>query len=529
MSEHVQRSLLSAARRLTVDELLRRAVRKYPDATAMRCGASSLTFAELEERTRRVVSGLAELGVGTGDRVAIVMRNRVEFAETFFGAVTLGAVAVAVNFRLSPDEIAYVLADSGAKVVVTELAYEQSVATALDNEALEVRVITVDGTGARSGALAEAGFQDWPLADAAPSALITERDPACVLYTSGTTGRPKGAVLTHGGLAVQASERAAAQHLRPVGEVWLSGLQLFHVAGLTALLAAITIGGEFITLDHGGVTAGELADLLENHQVTTCSLVPNQLQDLVEIPDLTHRRFALERVSWGSSPAAGPILDRLRNAFSDLELMTVYGQTESGGISTALTGPDAAAHPGSIGRPLPLVEIRVAGEDLAELPTGGVGELLLRGPCVMTGYWNQPDATAAAFEDGWLHTGDMGYVDAEGLYWVVDRRKEMIISGGENIYPAELERVIAQHPKVEQVAVVGVPHTRWGETPVAVVVPVDQHDPPRHKDIIEHTRAQLASYKKPTETVVVPALPRGATGKVQKFRIRESLMTHDRG
>lgn len=509
---------------LTVDALLRRAARKHGDRIALQCEDGERSFADLDAQASSLAEALVRHGIKPGDRVAIVMRNRLEFVESLFGIIRAGAVAVTVNFRLTGPETAHILIDSGAVAVITEPGCERQITEATGVAPTVRTTLVVD----RKPGVTDALDYDAELAassgDLPPAPPRDEWSPACILYTSGTTGRPKGAVLTHRGLVTQASDRASAHRLAAVDEVWFTGVQLFHVTGITAVLAAVSLGAELVFLARGGVTAAEIAEQVERLRVTTLSLVPTQLKQLVDLPDLRDRDFALRRISWGSAPAELTVLRRLHEAFGDLELMTAYGQTECGGFATVLSGAEAITYLGAVGRPLPSTELRIVDSTMNDVPVGDVGEIVLRSPSVMAGYWANDRATAEAFEGGWLHTGDLGRTDEAGVCWVVGRKKDLIISGGENIYPAEIEAVIAGHPRVSDVAVVGRPHPRWGETPVAFVVPADESMPPTYDEILNHVSSRLASYKRPADLVLVSSLPRGATGKVQKFRLTQAAL-----
>ncbi|MEV5829667.1 AMP-binding protein [Spirillospora sp. NPDC052242] len=343
------------------------------------------------------------------------------------------------------------------------------------------------------------------------------------MYTSGTTGRPKGAVLTHLNLVMNTVNCAIAQGIQGPDEIWLAGLPLFHIGGLNGVLFYLMVGGTSIITRSGDFDAAATVDLLVERRVTACYFVPSQWREICAVPGVRDRDLALRRISWGASVAPPSILEAMAETFPGVPNYNMFGQTEMSSVTCVLRGEDAIRKMGSVGRPVVNVEARIVDADMNDVAPGEVGEIVYRGPTVMHGYWRRPEATAEAFEGGWFHSGDLCRTDEDGFVYVVDRKKDMIISGGENIYCAEVEAAVDAHPKVAEVAVVGVPHPRWVETPAAVIVPADPADPPTEAEIVEHCRARLASYKKPTVIRIVDALPRNATGKVQKFRLRDEL------
>jgi fatty-acyl-CoA synthase len=261
-------------------------------------------------------------------------------------------------------------------------------------------------------------------------------------------------------------------------------------------------------------------DVIEAEGVTSLFLVPAQWQVLCAHPDATRRTRSLRTISWGAAPATVPLLETMAKTFPAAEIVSVFGQTEMSPVTTALPSADAVRKIGSVGKPIPTIAARVVDERMNDVPRGEVGEIVYRGPSLMAGYWNNPTATEEAFAGGWFHSGDLVREDEEGFLYVVDRKKDMIISGGENIYCAEVENVLSGHPAVADVAVIGTRHERWGETPIAIVVPADPAAPPTLEDLTGWTAGRLASYKKPTGLVVLDELPRNASGKVLKHELR---------
>src|SRR4051794_3711562 len=433
------------------------------------------------------------------------MTNRPEFVEAVLAANAAGAIAVPVNFRLAPDEVAYALRDSGASLLVAEEPL-----LGLTGKA-DVPVV-VAGTPSYEAAIASA--------PAAPDVEIAERDVALIMYTSGTTGAPKGAMLTHLNLLMQAVSAIRTSRLFDDDGVGLINVPLFHIAGIGSMPVALMLGTRTVIMPTAPFTAESTLDVVESERVTGLFLVPAQWQGLCAHPDATRRTRSLRTISWGAAPASVRLLETMARTFPEVEIVSVFGQTEMSPVTTSLPAADALRKIGSVGKAVPTVAVRIVDDEMNDVPQGEVGEIVYRAPTLMAGYWNKPAETEEAFAGGWFHSGDLVRADAEGFIYVVDRKKDMIISGGENIYCAEVENALAAHPAIAEVAIIGVPHERWGETPAAVVVPADAQAPPTLDDLVEWSRDRLASYKKPTRLVVVGELPRNAGGKVLKHQLR---------
>jgi fatty-acyl-CoA synthase len=494
---------LEQSRRLVLPELTGRACRAHPHHRALVFGDQVRTHAELHDRAARLASVLETGGVRAGDRVALLLHNRIEFVESLLACHRLAAVAVPINFRLATDEVEYILADSGAVAVICDSPPPASGHVAM---VLEV------------GLVYDAAVASAPPRETAPA---VEDDPALICYTSGTTGRPKGAVLTHRNLV--ASTLSWIHEMR-AGEddVWLSGQPLFHIGGINGLLPFLVLGATVVITPTTAFDPEAMLRLIEVHGATMCIFVPTQwaaicASDAVARVDPHQLRVAM----WGASPAPRQTLEAMQRTFPRAAIVSAYGQTETSGATTLLKGPDSTRKMGSVGKPMLGVELRVVDDALQDTPADDVGEVVYRGPIVMAGYHQQPEATREAFAGGWFHSGDLARFDDEGYLWLVDRKKDMIVSGGENVYPAEVERVLLDHPAVAEVAVIGVPHRRWVETPVAFVVAGDGVEADE-AELIAHCRQYLAGFKKPSAVIVVDELPRNAGGKVLKRRLREA-------
>jgi acyl-CoA synthetase (AMP-forming)/AMP-acid ligase II len=499
-----------------VGDALEHWARTTPDAEAMVFGDRRWTWAQWRDRVRRATGVLRGRGVRRGDVVAFVDRNHVACLEISLGGAAAGAATAVLSWRLSTDELAYVLDDCGAQVVFVGAELMPAVAEAL-KLLTGARDVVVVGYGSD-----EPDEYEALLADAAPLAPLPEvqpSDPVLVLYTSGTTGFPKGAMLTHRNLVAQA--RAAAEVFGYVpGDRGLIALPLFHVAGSAFSLRTIHAGTP--TILSRDATPPSLFPALACG-ATHAFLVPALIAGLLEAGEGAVTALSgLTWIGYGASPMPLPTLRAAMSAWPAARFVQIYGMTELAGGALALDDPAHRdpVHPerlASAGRPVSGMELRVVDPVTgADVEPGGPGELWWRGAQVMAGYLGRPEATAETITaDGWLRSGDVGFVDDGGFVFICDRIKDMVITGGENVYCPEVERVLAEHPAVAEVAVIGVPDERWGECVKAVVVPVPGGDVVE-ADLIAYCRDRLAHFKCPGSVDAVDALPRNATGKVLK-------------
>ena len=509
------------ARGMTASDQLARHAHTIPDRTALRFDGFGLTYRVLDGRVSRLANALAARGVQAGDRIAVLSMNSIETVESYLAAIRLGGVCVPVNFRLTAPELAYALNDSGAVAVVVEARFAGVLASARE-QAPGVHACLVIGDSTEFGDIGD--DYERALSTAEPQnqqSDIDEHAPAFIMYTSGTTGRPKGAVLTHYNLMVHAFSSNAHLGVTSDDRVALFGAPLFHIAGVSGFLFNLLVGGTMVLIPTGGFDPEATVALLEKERVSNCFFVPSQWQAICATPSLEHRDLsALRRISWGAAPASTTLLRTMFGAFPQAQVTTAFGQTECSPVTTYLRGEDAIRKIGSIGTPMLNVEVRVVDDEMNDVPRGAIGEIVYRGPHVMKEYWNNPEATAEAFAGGWFHSGDLVRQDEDGYFYVVDRKKDMIISGGENIYCAEVEDVLADHPKIAEVALIGVPDPTWGETPLAIIVPRDPADPPTPDEVEKHSRANLAGYKRPRRIALAETLPRNPSGKVLKTELR---------
>jgi long-chain acyl-CoA synthetase len=483
---------------------LRRALRTAPDACAVVCADHRMTHAELARRTRRLGSALRAMGLRRGDRVAVVGANCHRYLELYLGIPAAGLVLVPLNARHADAELRYALEDSGARLLLADRAIAGA-------DELVERVVTMpDGLDR----LVEEGHDEpWP-------DDVDEHTLAGLFYTGGTTGAAKGVMLTHGNLLANAHSFMACWPFDPTTR-WLVVAPMFHAAGTIGTLATVWAGGRHVVL--GGFDPATFLDTVERERVTATLVVPTMM---AAIADEQLRRprdvGSLRFLSHGSSPVATDILRRTRSAFAQTELLHIYGTTETSPIITLLPREEdvlATPRARSCGQPAIGVEVEVVDAFGAPLPAGEVGEVRTRGPNVTPGYWNKPQQTAEALRDGWYATGDLGYLDAEGYLFLVDRAKDMIVTGGENVYSVEVEDALHDHPAVREVAVFGIPHDRWGEAVHAVVV---ADDDVTFDALIAHARERIAGYKLPKSIDVrAEPLPKSGAGKILKRRLRD--------
>jgi len=499
------------------------------ERTALVFRDQRLSYGELHDRAARLAQALAGDGVAKGDRVAILLKNDPTWFDVFFAVAALGAVLVPVNYLLRGKEVAFILNDSGATTLVLgdDLAEVASAALAESPACGRALVVANAGGEAGPGAGALAGARELS-AFASGSALrwpeteLSLDDRNLLQYTSGTTGFPKGATHTVSTLLwnsfhqigdFQVTQRE--RYLCVPALCWAAGLHDFT-------LATLWVGGTVVLNPSGGVTVEGLLQVIEEERITRVLLVPSILKQLVECPDL--KRFdltSLEGVFTGAEPVPVPVIRRFDEVLPETALVQGYGMSEGPTVATYLRAEDAIRKVGSCGKPVTNCELRVVDDQDRDLPPGETGEVLTRSPATMVGYWNREDASAEALRGGWMHTGDLGTLDEEGFLTISGRIKDMFISGGLNVYPAEIEAVLLGEPGVAECAVFGVPDERWGEIGQALVVP--KPGTALEADALcERCREVLASYKVPARIEIrAEPLPRTASGKVQKFKLRE--------
>jgi fatty-acyl-CoA synthase len=497
---------------LTPLDFLERARRLFGPLEGVVEGVRRLTYAEFADRAHRLAGALRTMGLAPGDRVAYLCGNTLELLEAYYGVVLAGAILTPLNIRLSVQELQFVLDDCGAELLVVHPAFAD----------MELKVPNRLDLGPDYEAV---------LRHATPFVgEHVDEDAVCELfYTSGSTGQPRGAMLTHRALATHAVDSALTMGINH-RDVVLHTIPLFHVNGWGTPHYVTALGAVHVMLDR--FDAGEVLRLIEVERVTRLSLVPTMGTSLLTHPDLAQRDLSsLVQVTVGGAPPGPRLLAELEDGLG-CEVICGYGLTEASPQLTkaltlrthdALSVDEQRKRRATTGLPNVGVELRIVDDDDAEVPWDGAtpGEICARSNHTMAGYWNAPDATAAALRDGWLRTGDIATIDAEGYITIVDRKKDLIVSGGENISSVQVENCLNDHPAVLESAVVGMPDERWGEVPRAFVVLRPNAANPGEADLIEWARARLAHFKAPRRVAIIDELPKGGTGKVQKRELRE--------
>ncbi|MEV5849768.1 long-chain fatty acid--CoA ligase [Streptomyces sp. NPDC051985] len=489
-----------------------------PDAVAVAQEDQELTVRLLHERVNQLAAGLTELGIGRGDVVALLLYNRPEFLELVYAASRIGAVFLPLNYRLSEEEWQYILGHSQARAVIAEPefapAMERSAGCLTD---LEHRILV--------GSAPTASWIDYEALLAAHRGARVEpvdvgpEDLQRLMYTSGTTSRPKGVRITYGNLAAKNLAHIVHFGLTASDTTLVCG-PLYHVGGLDMPGLATLYAGGGVVLQRRFDPVGTL-HAIQRHRVTNLWLAPAMVNAVLEVPDRdTYDTASVRFILGGGEKTPEPVLRRIMTAFPNAWYADAYGLTETVSGDTFLDREHALTKLGSVGRPVPHTRVRIVDDEDKEVPAGELGEITLRGPKVFAGYWRDEKATAAALRDGWFHTGDIGHLDEDGFLYIDDRKKDMIVSGGENIATPEVERVLYEHPAVLEAAVVGLTHPRWGEVPRAFVVlrPGTQAGA---EELREFCRTRLAKFKVPARVDFVDELPRTPSGKVLKRTLRD--------
>ncbi|MEC9345409.1 MAG: long-chain fatty acid--CoA ligase [Pseudomonadota bacterium] len=514
---------------MSVTRCLRRAVRNFPGNPATIFRDRRQTYADMTGRVARMAGALQDLGVAPGDRVAILATNSDRYLELLFALPWAGAVAVPVNTRFSTDEIRYCLEDSGTSVLFADAALLGAV-EALGGlpPALATRIM-IDADPAPAGWLA---YEDLVAAGRAVADADVAEDQLCgIYYTAGTTSRSKGVMLSHRNLCSNAIN--AVDGLRFTDRsIYLHSAPMFHLADGTSTFAVTWTGGAHTFVPR--FDAHDCLTTIETVGVTNAQFVPTMIKGLIDACETgKYRPASLRQILYGASPIPDAHLKRAVELLPGVTFVHGYGMTETSSIATlldprytTLEGPEAARR-GSCGQAGLLVDVRVVGEDGAELPRGEVGEVVMRGPNIMMGYWNKPAETAQALRDGWMHSGDLGRMDEEGFLFLVDRLKDMIKTGGENVFSVEVEGAIAAMPEISECAVIGIPDDTWGESVHAVVVPRAGASV-TEAAVIAHCRSLLTHYKCPKSVEIrTTPLPLSGTGKILKRTLRDDWVARN--
>lgn len=504
-----------------------------PDQEIITFGEKRHTYTQLIEGTGRLAAVLASYGIGRGDRVGLIATNCPEMVESFFAAFQLGAVIVPINYRAKADELAFMVQDAGVKVLLVEQRYADLVAPLLEASGVE-STICIGGNHSIGPGYEEAKQKvTEPLGDFAD---VDDHELAVLLYTSGTTSRPKGVMITYGQLTSYVMSHSEAADGTPRGSSVIC-VPNYHVAGATSICNSIYSGRGLILMRQ--FEAGEWLHTLEKEKASHAFLVPTMLKRVMDHPNFsTTDLSSLESLSYGAAPMPFPVIRRAVELFPlTTNFANAFGMTETTSTVCVL-GPEDHKLTGtpeeiekkiqrlsSVGKQLPGVEIMVLDDMGKPVEINTIGHVYVRTGRAMKGYWNRPDASKETIVDGWINTKDMGWLDEDGYLFLGGRSSDMIIRGGENISPAEIEGVFLEHPAVGDVAVIGIPSLEWGEEVMAVVVASNPEAPPAVEELIAYCRERLASFKRPSSIEFVRELPRTSTGKILKRDLREQFMT----
>jgi acyl-CoA synthetase (AMP-forming)/AMP-acid ligase II len=508
---------------MLIGDISRNNARRYPTKTAVISGDTVLTWQAVDERANRLATFMLSRGLTKGDRVAVCVRNTAEWPEITYGLAKAGLVLVPLNIRLTATEMQFIAEDSGCKAAIVHTDQAEVVSGPLGSLSTMVEI-----AGSSVGKNYELALGEGRDVDPTPVSLGLD-DVHVLLYTSGTTGLPKGVVNVHRGMMAQTLDTTIATEARH-DDVMLATTPFFTTGGMMRALTWLYLGQTIVI--HPRFDPDTLVDAIERHRVTMTTFIPTMLMRTLRLleEEPNHDLSSLRRVSYGGAPVSRELIDEALRALG-CDMQQRYGLTEAGGQVTILTPEDhraiLAGNEGlqtSCGRETPQSEIRIVNDAGDEVPRGEVGEIVIKADSQAVGYWNRPEQSAATFLPAGIWSGDVGWQDAEGYIHISGRKTDMIISGGFNVYPAELERVLGSHANVDLVAVVGAPHPEWGETPVAVVVTKGDIEPARlETELRELCRDQLGGYKQPRAYEFRSELPLGPAGKVLKREIRETL------
>lgn len=498
--------------------------RETPAHFCAEMGGMKLTYLEVDRLANRFANSLLAQGLNKGDRFTYISLNSIDMVIMYYGAAKVGVIPVPLNYRLAPREVLYIVNDSCSKLVFSQPEFSDGV-DAVSGEFENVQALIHLSSGKdRKGWFR---YDNWLVDDdSKPVTDIVDTDQLYQMYTSGTTGLPKGVMSNHYSVCENITSGILFAGMEVSRERSLIVAPMYHVAAAVTAMLVIARGGSLVMVD--AFDPVNVVNKLEGEKITIVTLVPAMIQAcLIHVPDLDSRDFSsLRRITYGASPIAKEVLVNAIDKFG-CEFSQGFGMTELSCIATGLSAEDhiraVESEPElltSAGRAVLGTDVRIADENDQEVPYGTVGELQVRGPQVMTGYWNRPDATAETLKGGWMHTGDAARMDEHGYIYIQDRIKDMIVSGGENIYPAEVENALFQHPAVVDAAVIGIPSEQWGESVLAFLV-VQGDEKPTTEDLIEFCRSHLAGYKLPRQVEFVDVLPRNASGKVLKNQLRE--------
>lgn len=517
------------SQQLLVGEILERNAFRYPKFESLLLNQRRITYEYLNKRVNQLAHSLLEVNVAKGDKVGILSRNRQEMIEIFFAAAKIGALSVPLNFRLSPNELSYIVDNSDCKILFFEDLFTETIENIRSDAKLVSEWVQI-GQASNSDykqyeSMVNTGNSYKPEID------VQDDDEVFIIYTAGTTGRPKGALLTHKNFVSNSLEMIDASNqsqprrsgLEPIPTKVLTVAPLFHVASILNVVRTMLEAKTIVLRDF---EPEELLKTIESEKITNVFFVPTMWRILMGHASFSKYDVSSVRIAgYGADITPNSLKRQILDAFPNASLYEAFGQTEMSATTTYMKHQDALRKEGAVGLPLRMVSVRIVDHNMNDVPVHEVGEIVYRGPGMFKGYYNNQSETEIAFEGGWFHSGDLVKRDEEGFIYVVDRKKDMIVSGGENIYSAEVEEVLRMHPMIKEAAVVGVEDPKWGEAVKAFVV-IEQGCKISEDEIIEACTKHLARFKKPKYIEFLSSLPRSATGKILKTKLRGQIKTN---
>ena len=510
-------------RRANVADFVKRSSQIYPDRVCMMDGKQEVSFSDFNVRINRAANALLKLGIRRGDRVSIISHGCIDSIVLWFGVMKIGGVINPINIMLKGEEIEYIINHAEPRLIVVEDAITPNV-DAVRKKLKSVKdfyFINLKGVKVGEGWKDLKQLTDANVSSQEPFVEAGDHDPVTLIYTSGTESRPKGVLGSHFSLHFSTMHLVSDLGIEK-DDCLLLVAPLYHIAGILLCTTAIYLGAKIVVDSFPDPT--NIMDFTKNQKVTLWTFPPTTLAQLPHLPGFSKETVKSVRkiIAFGSAlPKA--IAEMWKGILPDVQMFNYYGQTESGPLGTLSSGDDIILHPGSIGKPHRLIEVKIFNDKDEEAPVGEIGEIVLRGPTVMIGYLKDDNKTSETTRNGWLHTGDLAKVDKEGFYHFIDRKKDIIITGSENVSSLEVEQVLFSHPKVLDAAAIGLPDPRWGEAVTAVVVP-RSGETISEEEIVAYCKEKIAGFKVPKKVVVVPAIERNPSGKVLKTALREKLI-----
>ncbi len=508
---------MELSKQLVIGEVLARWARKKPNTEALLFREKRMTFGEFNERVNRLASSFLDMGIKKGEKIAVLSMNCLEVVESYIAAFKVGAVVVPINFRLVGPEIKYQVNHSDTKVFMYDCMFQETLDKITDDLPQVQHYISwgINGSGKSTDyeTLLTKGLPEEP------GIFVHDDDPAFILYTSGTTGKPKGAVVTQKNVMMEVINFTLEAELRKSDRAVFAA-PLFHVAGILQFLIVLFLGGFSVIMDQ--FDPEKMLKIIEKEKITAAQLLPVMMIAMLEVPTLSNYNTSTLRVALsGAAVLPVEVLEKILKVFPSLiGAYNIFGMTETTAAVVMLHPEDAFRKKGSVGQRMINSEARIVDYDDKDVSVGEVGEIIYKGPTVLKEYYKNPEGTAEAMKGGWFHSGDLVREDEDGFIYVVDRKKDMIISGGENIYPAEIEEILFTHPKILEAAVIGMPDPKWGESVKAVIV-IKKGENLTQEEVVDHCKRYLASYKKPKAVEFLDELPRNAVGKVLKIELRK--------